>query len=130
MKSFLSQRRLLIRRKTNEGGFTLIEMMVAVFVVSIMVSVIVPHLLGAGKRAQETAVTENEQTIRCAIEEYYLIHHTMPNGNSVDQLNSLVADQLLDSIPVSLTGETYQIDDADVNHVVVTIEVKDTKNNA
>ena len=103
----------------GSSGFTLIEMMVAVFVVSIMMSVIVPHLLGAGKRAQETATTQNERTIRAAIEEYYLVRHAMPTGDTDAQLNILVQEELLDSVPESPPGESYVISDTDVNNVTV-----------
>ncbi len=102
-------------------GFTLIEMMVAVFVVSIMVSVIAPHLLGAGKNAEQTANDQNERTIRSALQEYYLIHNEMPLGNTSDQLNTLVTDELLDSVPKSPTGGDYIINDTDANSVTVTL---------
>jgi prepilin-type N-terminal cleavage/methylation domain-containing protein len=103
----------------GSSGFTLIEMMVAVFVVSIMMSVIVPHLLGAGKRAQDTATAQNEKTIRAAIEEYYLVHHVMPTGNTSEQLTALVQDELLDSVPDNPPGESYIISDVDVDHITV-----------
>lgn len=123
------KRKWFVRLKESGAGFTLIEMMVAVFVISIMMSVIVPHLLGAGKRAQATADDQNERTIRGAIQEYYLIHHELPTGNSTEQLNALVADELLDSVPVGQTGENYVIDDADINHITVTTGGNGTDSN-
>ncbi len=102
------------------SGFTLIEMMVAVMVVSIMISIMIPHLIAAGTRAAATASTQNQQTIRAAIEEYYLIHNKMPEGNSQEQLKKLVAERLLESIPENPAGTTYLIDDSDVNNVIIT----------
>lgn len=109
-------------QETSKAGFTLIEMMVAVFVVSIMISIIAPHLMGAGKRAEETANNQNERTIQSALQEYYLIHHEMPVGNSTEILSALVQDQILDSVPQSPSGGNYVINDTDVNNVTVSLD--------
>lgn len=54
------QRRLAARQgEDNQGGFTLIELMVVVMIIAILVGIAIPAFLGARKRAQDTAVKSN-----------------------------------------------------------------------
>jgi len=117
------------QKPTQQDGFTLVEMLVAVFVASVMIAVIMPHLLSAGKKAEATACEQNQRTIRAALSEYYLINHAYPTGNTTQQLQTLVSAQLLSSIPKEPTGGNYIIDDSDSNNVVVTCDVHGTLGN-
>jgi len=108
---------------TCDDGFTLMEMVVAVFVISVMIAVIVPHLLGAGQRAQATACEENQRTIRSALAEYYLINHNYPMGNTTQQFGELVAAQFLSSVPVEPDGGNYVVNETDVNNVYVSCSI-------
>jgi prepilin-type N-terminal cleavage/methylation domain-containing protein len=111
------------KRPNQEQGFTLMELVVAVFVISVLIAVTMPHLLGASQRAETTACEENQRTIRAALTEYYLLYHTYPSGNSMQQLQTLVSQQLLESIPKDPGGGNYVISDADANNVVVSCDV-------
>ncbi len=93
----------------NETGFTLLEMVIAVLIVSIMVAVATPQLTGISKRAEQTACAENQDTIRAALAEYHLIHHAYPTGDSAAQLQTLVDDGELQSVPKEPAGGTYVI---------------------
>jgi prepilin-type N-terminal cleavage/methylation domain-containing protein len=110
----------------QESGFTLMEMVVAVLIVSIMVAVVMPHLLGAGKRAESSACEQNQRTIRAALNEYYMINHTYPQGNTMQQLQTLKNSEILQSIPKEPTGGNYIISDSDPNNVSVTCDVHGT----
>lgn len=110
-------------RDTREGGFTLIEMVVAVLIVAVMISVITPHLVGAGEQAQKTACEENQRTIRAALAEYELEKGNYPTGTTEEQLNALVSANILASVPQEPSGGNYVINDTDANNVTVSCDV-------
>lgn len=106
----------------GQAGFTLLEMVVAVFVLAVMMSVVAPHVLGVGKRAESVACEQNQRDIRAALDEYHLIHHQYPAGNTDEQLQALVDEQLLDSIPREPAGGHYTLDTTG-NEAVVNCDV-------
>lgn len=111
------------RQTQTEHGFTLMEMVVAVFVVSVMMAVLMPHLLGAGTRAQAAACEMNERTLRAALTEYYMIYHVYPTGDTQAQLQTLKTSQLIESVPKEPSGGNYTISDTDPNNVTVECSV-------
>ncbi|QQE76994.1 competence type IV pilus major pilin ComGC [Alicyclobacillus sp. SO9] len=111
------------RKRKAEEGFTLLEMVVAVLIVSVMTAVIVPHLTGIGDRADKAACAQNQKAIRGALTEYYLIYHQYPAGDTSEQLQTLVEDKLLESVPKEPSGGSYEIDDTDPTQVVVMCSV-------
>jgi type IV pilus assembly protein PilA len=48
-------RSLIARRRDEEEGFTLIELMVVVLIIAILIAIAIPTFLGARKRAQDRA---------------------------------------------------------------------------
>lgn len=110
----------------DDRGFTLMELVVSVFIIAVMTAVVTPHLLSAGKRAQTAACEENQRTIRAALSEYDLLYHGYPTGNSMQQLQLLQSSNILTTVPVDPSGGNYVINDSDVNNVQVSCDVDGT----
>ncbi|WP_155836137.1 competence type IV pilus major pilin ComGC [Alicyclobacillus herbarius] len=110
-ENLIRVRRVLgrIKRGAQEEGFTLLEMVVAVSILAIMTALVAPHVFGIDKHVQTVARDENEKTIEAALNEYYLLYHQYPSGDSAQQLQALKDAQLLQSIPQDPAGGQYVI---------------------
>ncbi|MCY0901766.1 MAG: prepilin-type N-terminal cleavage/methylation domain-containing protein [Firmicutes bacterium] len=98
------------RPSHREAGFTLVEMIVALFIVAVVMAIALPNLQAAGVRAAVTGCEGNQQMIRAALSEYYLDHHTYPDEATVaGDLADLKADGYLSTTPVCPSGGTYTI---------------------
>lgn len=75
-----------INTKVNgQKGFTLIEMLIVLFVIGTLLLIIVPNLMSTGTDAQTLACDANKKIISSQVESYYLHNgHTYPK--SVKQL--------------------------------------------
>ncbi|WP_235586997.1 competence type IV pilus major pilin ComGC [Ferroacidibacillus organovorans] len=94
----------------RERGFTLIEMVVALFIAAVIMAIALPNLQVAGQKAAETACEGNQRVIRAALTEYDLTYHTFP----VEPTSALVIADLknagyLDSTPACPSGGNYII---------------------
>jgi len=93
-----------------EDGFTLIEMIVALFVVSVVMAIALPNLQLAGVHAASTGCEGNERMIRAALAQYYLNHHSYPQDATVAaEFADLKAGGYLATTPVCPSGGTYVI---------------------
>ena len=59
------------RRQSDEGGFTLIELMVVVLIIAILLAIAIPTFLGARKKAQDRAAQSNLRNALTAEKTYY-----------------------------------------------------------
>ena len=88
------------RRKTKgrasryENGFTFLELMIVMVIISILASVAVPRYLASLRRAKEVALQQNLWTMRHAIDQYTTDKERPPTG-----LDELVAGKYLREIP-------------------------------
>lgn len=64
------ERPLLSGRRHFQAGFTLMELVVVLFIVALLAAVVVPNVAGSMRRAQETALTQNLSVMRDAIDDY------------------------------------------------------------
>ncbi len=98
------------RSRRREAGFTLVEMVVALFVVSVVMAITLPNLQVAGVNAAKTGCEGNQRMIRAALTEYYLNNHQFPQETTVQaDLQDLVTAGYLDSIPTCPSGGSYVI---------------------
>ncbi|GAC1410187.1 MAG: hypothetical protein NVSMB57_03690 [Actinomycetota bacterium] len=62
--------------RTEESGFTLIELMVVVLIIAILIAIAIPTFLGARKRAQDRAAQSNVRNAFTAEKTYYTDNQT------------------------------------------------------
>jgi general secretion pathway protein G len=90
-------------RRTPSGrrGFTLIELMIVMAIVSIMVAVAVPMYQKSVIRARETVLRQNLFTLRTVIDEY-----TYDKAKAPQSLEDLVREGYLRQVPADpVTGQ-------------------------
>ncbi|KEO82662.1 competence type IV pilus major pilin ComGC [Tumebacillus flagellatus] len=105
----------------DQRGFTLIELAVTIFVISILIAIALPNLRGTGDKASKVACEGNQRLIRAQLENYFLTEHGYPTGlTDTDRLQQLVTQGYLQTLPTCPLGGTYHITiAADKNSVTV-----------
>ncbi len=76
--SFL--RRQLAKRKRNEDGFTLTELMVVLVILGLLTTVVVINVLPAADQANATKVQADISTLESALEQYRLDNMAYPRS--------------------------------------------------
>jgi prepilin-type N-terminal cleavage/methylation domain-containing protein len=61
---------MLQKLNKNRGGFTLVEIMIVVAIISLLAAIAVPNFLRARKRSQATRILEDLRIIDAAIDQY------------------------------------------------------------
>lgn len=97
----------------GDSGFTLVELAISLFVISVIIAISIPHLKSAGEKAQATACEGNRKLIRSQMENYYLAEHEWPNG-----LEALKSKHYLQTVPVCPKGGNYALSVSDDGAVV------------
>ncbi|HYI94951.1 MAG TPA: prepilin-type N-terminal cleavage/methylation domain-containing protein [Bryobacteraceae bacterium] len=88
------------RTRTGRSGFTMIELMIVMTVVTILVSVAVPFYQKSILRSKESVLRNNLFTLRTVIDEF-----TMDKGKAPQSLQDLVSEGYLRGVPVDpITG--------------------------
>src|SRR3954451_24512720 len=59
------------RRRSDESGFTLIELMVVVLIIAILLAIAIPTFLGARSKAQDRAAQSNLRNALTAEKTFY-----------------------------------------------------------
>ena len=90
------------------GGFTLIELMIVILIISILVAVAVPVFISARGNAQRRTCQANLRTIDGAINTYDAEYGSVPPGGAV---GDILVPRILKRNPVCPTTEsTYWLD--------------------
>ena len=82
------------RQRQHEEGFTLVELMIVMAIISILVLLAIPNYKTAIRHAREAALKQDLQTMRAAIDSY-----TMDKQKAPQSLDDLVQDGYLRAIP-------------------------------
>jgi general secretion pathway protein G len=85
----------VIGKKRREGGFTLLELMIAMFIVIILLSVALPTYQRSVQYAKETVLKENLWQMRKAIDQY-----ASDKGKFPPSIDSLVEGKYLREMPM------------------------------
>lgn len=80
------------------------ELVISLFVISVIIAISLPHLRSAGEKAQTIACESNQKLIRSQMEHYYLAEHEWPSG-----LEDLTSKRYLQSVPVCPIGGVYKL---------------------
>jgi len=88
-------------RRTQRGGFTLVEILIVVIILGILAAIVIPQFTNASQDARKNSLTSQLQTIRSQLELYKLQH--------LDQLPpALVASGGADSSPACWADMTVK----------------------
>lgn len=72
------------RRSANQRGFTLLEIMIVVFIIGVLAALGIPNFVRARVETQKNLCLSNLRIIEGAKEQYALINHK-PQGGAVDE---------------------------------------------
>lgn len=121
-----------IRRQKAEGsrqnGFSLLELMISMFIVIILLSVAIPTYERSVRQARETVLKENLWQMRRAIDQF-----TADKGKLPQSVDELVTEKYLREKPidpVSEKTEWKEIQGEDTNSPDATQGLKDVQSTA
>ena len=103
MTGKILQLKAFAARRRSSGGFSLLELMIAMFIIIIMLSVIVPTYQRTVQQARETVLKENLWQMRKLIDQY-----ASDKGKLPQSLEDLVEAKYLHEIPVDPITETAE----------------------
>jgi general secretion pathway protein G len=88
------------RTRTGKSGFTMIELLIVMAVITILVSMAVPYYQKSIIRSKESVLRNNLFTLRTVIDEF-----TMDKGKAPQTLQDLVSEGYLRTVPMDpMTG--------------------------
>lgn len=93
------------------GGFSLLELMIAMFILIILISVAIPTYQRSVQHAKETVLSENLWQMRRAIDQFYADKGHLPK--SIDDLvtEKYLRDRPMDPVTESTDWNEIQGDD-------------------
>ena len=87
--------RVRARRPVSlRAGFTLLELMVVILIISILATFLIPRISSAIERAEVTACQANLRAINQGLIEYRTKHSRIPSGSGVAFFASIIADKV------------------------------------
>jgi prepilin-type N-terminal cleavage/methylation domain-containing protein len=67
----------------NKKGFTLVELLVVMSIISVLAAVLLPNYMGARERARDSQKMQELQNIKNALRLYYNDHQNYPVGSGI-----------------------------------------------
>lgn len=104
------------RKKPNTGGYTLMELVIVMAVITILVGIALPSLYAYSQHAKQIEMSDHQELVRKAISQYYAYEGHYPDVTGLDPddgsqlLSQTQADQLRDLLR-SVTTARMNTDD-------------------
>lgn len=92
--------------RNQNGGFTIVELLVVIVVIAILVALTLPNLFGLQRRARDDDRKNDLKNVQQALETYYNDNTVYPSA-----LAGLVPDYIAE-IPTDPQGATYTYESA------------------
>lgn len=86
---------------SKEKGFTLIEILIAMSILALLLTIALPQYFGSIARSKDVALQENLRVMRVVIDKYY-----GDKGRHPTSLEDLVQEKYLRSIPMDPVTES------------------------
>jgi general secretion pathway protein G len=105
-----------LRNRRTQSGFTLIELIIVMTIISILATLAIPYFAAAIRHAREAVLREDLQTMRMAIDSY-----TMDKQKAPQSLDDLVQEGYLKAIPedpMTHSKETWVTDTSDAMYSI------------
>jgi len=92
----------LSRRRRRSAGFTLMELLMVVLIISVLAALVAPKIIGRAKEARVAAAKQQIQNLETALDLYYLDNDTYPTGEQ--GLEALLTEPASDPLPTNWKG--------------------------
>jgi type II secretion system protein G len=114
----------------SNRGFTLMELLIVLFLVALLASLVGPAVTSGIQRARESALREDLRVLRKAIDDFY-----GDTGSYPSDLEALVNKRYLRTVPVDPVTErhdswTFDLDDSKDHDVGKTAGIRDVHSGA
>ena len=110
MMTLLRRRLLQSPSRSRARGFTLIEILIVITIISILLSIAIPQYKQSLRRARESVLRENLYILRTTVQQFTIDKERAPGS-----LEELVGEGYLRSIPPDITGrsDTWEVEFCD-----------------
>ena len=106
-------------------GFTIIELLVTLAILGILISIVMPRLIGVEKKAKDSSIFQVAASIRSAMEAYHQLNDSYPREVDINNWQEL--DLKLDIVELGSMGN-YNIgnDHSDISNAFIYESTKNT----